>query len=155
MRTPIQLRVPLRASRTWSVAIALLAVAAFASWWTIGAPWWADVAVACVIVAWVVDAVGRHGRRTSRAAVTEVMLSSDAIVVVRFASGRLVAGHVRSASFIHPWLTTIVWRPDGARVSRSVPIVPDMLDPDDFRRLRVLLRYGRREETAGAPASQA
>jgi len=36
-----------------------------------------------------------------------------------------------------------------------VPIVPDMLDGDDFRRLRVLLRYGSSEDSAGAPASHA
>ena len=41
-------------------------------------------------------------------------------------------------------LTTIVWRPDGARCVRRARscVLPDMLPADDFRRLRVMLRYG-------------
>jgi hypothetical protein len=58
-------------------------------------------------------------------------------------------------TFVHPWFTSIVWRPDGSRVSRAIPLLPDMMGTDEFRRLRVLLRYGRREVTAGAPASHA
>jgi toxin CptA len=155
MRTPVQLRVPLRRSRTWLAAIPLLALGALASWLTIDVPVWADVVVAVVVGAWAVHNVRLHGLRRGRTSIVELMLSSDAVVVMRFASGGPAAGHVRSASFVHPLLTTIVWRPDGARWSRSLPIVPDMLDADDFRRLRVLLRYGRSEATAGAPASQA
>ena len=47
-----------------------------------------------------------------------------------------------------------MWRPDGARWSRAILIVPDMLPPDDFRRLRVMLRYARSAVVQGAPSSQ-
>ncbi|HVE49095.1 MAG TPA: protein YgfX [Casimicrobiaceae bacterium] len=155
MRTPNQLRVPLRPSRTLLLAIPVVAGGAFASWLSISAPLWSDAIVALMIVCWMVDAIRRHGWRTSRSAVVEVLLSGDAVVVVRLRSGELIAGHVRAASFIHPLVTTIVWRPDDALFSRTFPIVPDMIDVDDFRRLRVLLRYGRREVAAGAPARHA
>jgi hypothetical protein len=155
MRLPVQLRVPLRRSRTAIAALALMAIAAFAAWLSIDAPGWSDAIVAPLLACWAIDRIRRDGLRTSSRSVDELLLSSDALIVVRTRDGRLTAGHVRSASFIHPLLTTIVWRPDGRRLSRSMPIVPDMLDPDDFRRLRVLLRYGRREVTAGVPASQA
>ena len=77
------------------------------------------------------------------------------MIVVRRRDGKLIAGHVRSATFVHPLFTSIVWRRTARAGRRPIPLVPDMLDLDDFRRLRVLLRYGRREVTAGAPASQA
>jgi hypothetical protein len=48
-----------------------------------------------------------------------------------------------------------VWRPDRSRFSRAEFILPDMLPADDFRRLRVLLRYGRNDDAHGAPASHA
>ena len=51
-------------------------------------------------------------------------------------------------------LTSIVWRPDGARWSRSILVLPDMLAPDDFRRLRVMLRYARNGLEQDAPANQ-
>jgi hypothetical protein len=43
-------------------------------------------------------------------------------------------------------VTTIVWRPDRAAwwvPASSILLLPDMLPADDFRRLRVVLRYGR------------
>lgn len=155
MRVPNQLRVPLRRSRTLALAIVGVAVLATGSWLAIDAPWWSKAAVASVVTGWTIAALRQHALRIARSSVVEVLLSDDAVVVVRTRGDRLVAGHVREASFVHPWLTTIVWRPDGARFSRSLAIVPDMLDVDDFRRLRVLLRYGRREVTADAPASHA
>ena len=42
-----------------------------------------------------------------------------------------------------PCLTTSVWRTRGARASRTIAILPDMLPAEDFRKLRVLLRLGK------------
>ena len=155
MRTPIQLRVLLRPSPTWTAYLIALSLGSWLVWTTLGAPLWADAIAAIVVGAWATDRIRLHGRRSACNAVVEMLVSTDAVIVARLRDGRLVAGHVRSSSFVHPWLTTIVWRPDGSRLSRSVAIVPDMLDPDDFRRLRVMLRYGRSDVSAGAPASQA
>ena len=138
-----------------AVAIVGLGAATFAIWLTFPAPIWLDIVAALVMAAWARDCIRLHATRHAGRAAIELMLSSDAVLVVRHRNGRLVAGHARSASFVHPLFTSIVWRADRARFSRSLPIIADMLDPDDFRQLRVLLRYGRREVSAGAPASQA
>ena len=52
-----------------------------------------------------------------------------------------VAGELRDGAFVAPWLTIVRWRPAGARVDRTLLVVPDMLPADDFRHLRVLLRW--------------
>jgi hypothetical protein len=155
MRLPVQLRVSLRPSRLAAVAIVAIAGVAWLAVLVLSVPTIAHLVTGLALGGWARLQCRRHAWRTSRHAVVEVMLSSDAVVVVRRRDGRLEAGHVRAASFVHPWFTSIVWRPDGARFARSVPLLPDMLGVDDFRRLRVLLRYGRSEEVAGAPASQA
>jgi hypothetical protein len=98
-----------------------------------------------VVVAW------RRGPRASVA----LWLTGDRMLVVRTGEGGLRAGHVRAASYVGARVTTIVWRPDGARWSRAEWILPDMVPADDFRRLRVLLRYGRSEVAQGTPASHA
>ena len=82
-------------------------------------------------------------------------LTGDRMLVVRMGDGRLVAGHVRAATYVCARVTTIVWRPDGARLSRAEWILPDMVETDDFRRLRVLLRYGRSDVAQGTRASHA
>ena len=52
-----------------------------------------------------------------------------------------VAGTLRDGSFVAPWLVVVRWRPSGAWNDRSLLVAPDMLGADDFRRLRVLLRW--------------
>ena len=52
------------------------------------------------------------------------------------------SGSVRDGSFVAPWLAVVRWRPIGAWWDRSLLVAPDMLGADEFRRLRVLLRYG-------------
>lgn len=155
MRLPVQLRVSLRPSRFAAIAIFANAMVAWAAVLVLSVPTIAHLVTGLALAGWALSTCRIHAWRTSPCAAIELMVSSDAVVVVRYRDGRLVAGHVRSATFVHPWFTSVVWRPDGAWRSRSVPLLPDMLGSDDFRRLRVLLRYGRREETAGAPASQA
>lgn len=155
MRPPDQLRVSLRPSRVATAALLFMATTALGGWLTLPTPWFVDLLVAVALAGWARRQIRLHGSRASAHAVVELMLSSDALIVVRRRDGQLIAGHVRSGSFVHPAFTSIVWRPDRVRWSRSLPLVPDMLDIDDFRRVRVMLRYGRREVTAGAPASQA
>jgi hypothetical protein len=55
--------------------------------------------------------------------------------------GRTFAGQVRNGSFVAPWFTTVRWQPDGSRFSRTIVVLPDMLFGQDFRHLRVLLRW--------------
>ena len=155
MRPPIQLRVSLRPSRIAAIGILAIAALAWGAVLVLSVPTIAHLVTGLALGGWALLQCRRHASRTLRTSVAEVMLASNAAVVIRYRDGRLVAGQVRCASFAHPWFTSIVWRPDGARRSRSVPIVPDMLGADEFRRLRVLLRYGRSDAAAGSPASQA
>ena len=60
---------------------------------------------------------------------------------VRDAAGRERMGVLRDGSFVAPWLTLVRWRPAGAWLDRTFLLVPGMLDPEAFRRLRVLLRW--------------
>jgi hypothetical protein len=97
----------------------------------------------CGLVAWGADRIHVIGRCRGPRSVREITLTGDRIVVVRTGNDRLRAGHLRASSYVAACLTTIVWRPDGAARSRTVLILPDMLPANDFRKLRVLMRYGR------------
>jgi len=61
-----------------------------------------------------------------------------------------IGGELRDGSFVAPWLTVVRWRPRGAWLDRALLIAPDMLDADDFRRLRVLLRLANEKGPAEA-----
>jgi hypothetical protein len=71
--------------------------------------------------------------------------------------GHETSGDVLDDSYVGPRITTIAWRPDGARRARTLLVLADTFAADDFRRLRVVLRYSRAsvpaegssEDTAG------
>lgn len=67
----------------------------------------------------------------------------ERLVVDRSGSIRLggVEGRLREGSFVAPWLVSVRWRPEGRRRDRTLLVAPDMLDAEDFRRLRVLLKW--------------
>jgi hypothetical protein len=50
-------------------------------------------------------------------------------------------GQLRDGSFVAPWLTIIRWRPDGARLDRTLVILPDMTQDEAMRKIRVILRW--------------
>jgi len=155
MRLPPAIHVSLGSSRhalVWVGGVALLVCIAIAmlpidpvliAFATLGIGLWAGDRAHVVAL--------RRGPRATHS----LWLSGDRMIVVRNGAGQLTAGHVRASTYVGARLTTIVWRPDGARRSRAELILPDMLPPDDFRRLRVLLRYGRSEVAQGRPASHA
>ena len=97
-----------------------------------------------------VAAIGAHALYAVRTwalqsgarAVVGIELTADRRAVLIERCGRRCEGQVRAESYVGERLTTLVVRPDGARVSRAIAILPDMLPEEDLRRLRVLLRYG-------------
>jgi hypothetical protein len=70
----------------------------------------------------------------------------DRRLAVTDRTGRSHEGAILDASYVGASLTTIVWRADSDRLwrpARTILILADSLPPDEFRRLRVVLRYGR------------
>jgi membrane-bound toxin of toxin-antitoxin system len=78
--------------------------------------------------------------RTTRSAVIRVEVSADGRAALIERGGLRRDGRLQPASYVGEWLTTLVIRPDGARRSRAIAILPDMLPAEDLRQLRVLLR---------------
>jgi toxin CptA len=154
MPKPPSVHVVLGPSRAVGAAIGVATLATSCVVLILPLPSWLHGAACALLLAWAWVLFQVLALRRGPFAVTEVRLAPDLVLVVNRGDGRLTAGHVRSSTFVAAWLTTIVWRPDGARFSRSILIVPDMLPADDFRRLRVMLRYARSGEVQETPLSQ-
>jgi toxin CptA len=45
-------------------------------------------------------------------------------------------------SFVTPYLTVLNLKPEGARFAHALVILPDSLEAESFRRLRVRLKWG-------------
>lgn len=106
-----------------------------------------------------VTGIGAHALVTMRLWVTRsapraivgVELGSDQTVCMTERGGRRIVGRILPDSYVGSRLTTLVVLPEGKRFARMVAVLPDMLPPDDFRQLRLLMRLGRAEATPAPP----
>jgi hypothetical protein len=165
MRPPPRLRLeprPSRLLRRWLCGGALATATLAAG---LPLPWLLRLALVLVVAL----ATLRTARRTlGRGLPAIVHVGADRRLAVTGRDGCTRLGSLSPASRAGFRATTLVWRPDARpgrlpRVAETLLVLPDMLPPEDFRQLRVLLRYGRggtnaaatSAVSAGRPASQA
>jgi hypothetical protein len=82
----------------------------------------------------------------------------DRRIAVTDRTGRSRAGSIHDDSYVGACLTTIVWSADGEPwwlPAHTIVVLPDSLPRDEFRRLRVFLRYGRPEAEADTSGEEA
>lgn len=80
-----------------------------------------------------------------------LLRTAHSIVAVDLGEGRALAYRTRlgdwhkavlsGSTFVAPWLTILVLRAPDSRLARYAVIVPDRVSAEDFRRLRVFLRW--------------
>lgn len=105
-------------------------------------PWWAKAGAFIVVGGTGARELRRFARQGAPAV---VLVGDDRRLTVTWRTGATSDGVVLDASYVGWWLTCIVWRPDGAPwwlSSRTLLFLPDTLAAEEFRQLRVLLRYG-------------
>ncbi|MBU6483488.1 MAG: hypothetical protein KGR23_01675 [Betaproteobacteria bacterium] len=154
-QAPVPVRVAPAASRSAYALICALAAFAGAVVATLPVHAFLRGLGAIAIVAWAADRVRVVALRRSPRSVRRIELDGHLQIGVTTGGCAFDHGRVLPDSYVGARITTIVWKPDRARLARAILLLPDMLPPDDFRRLRILLRYGRSESTQGDPASHA
>lgn len=101
--------------------------------------------IACVLIVLAVLASGLW-RCSGRGVPAILHVGTDRRITVSARDGRSRSGAILDDSYVGSRLATIVWRPDGEawwRPAHAILILPDTLPSEEFRRLRVALRYGR------------
>ena len=76
-------------------------------------------------------------------AIVALDIREDDTVSYRTRRGEWVDCELLGSSYVSPHLTIVNLRPHGRRRTRRVILVPDNVDPRDFRRLRMWLRWKR------------
>jgi hypothetical protein len=131
----------LRPSRTAAWAIGAAAAATLALLATAPGPGAARILAATWVACAALESIHSRALLRGRRAVRALRVAGRE-VEVEDGMGTVRAGELRAGSFVAPWLTVLRWRPHGARVDRTVPMLPGMVEAEGFRRLRVALRWG-------------
>jgi toxin CptA len=135
------LHVTLTPSRRLMWALSSAHVAAMVMVLVVPLPMWAQAGAMALLAVSLIHSLRRHASLSAADAIVALSLHGDDAMLFR-RDGREVAGRLLGNSTVTPYLSILNVRPQGARWSRSVVIVPDGLDAEMFRQLRVWLRWG-------------
>ncbi len=137
----MQRQFKLRPSRYLAAVLVVVHGSALAVLFPLTLPVWAKAALAIVILFSLAYHLRRDALLSSRIAVMALLLEEEqAVLTLR--GGDQLAGQVLRNTLVTPFLTVLNVRPQGARLARSVVILPDSMDAETFRQLRVRLKWG-------------
>lgn len=102
--------------------------------------WLEAVAIIAIVVSLVLGLV--KALHKTDAAITAIQFSEEGVLNVRNRHGDWIECAVLdSTTYVAPFLTVLNLRPLEGRGTKYVPILPDAVPPEDFRALRIWLRW--------------
>jgi hypothetical protein len=107
----------------------------------------AETALVIAIAASFVHALRGHALRTSDDAIIAIELRADGAAAVKIGKAGWHDARILGTTYVTPLLTVLNLKLDGYRIPRHVVILPDMVAGEDFRHLRVILRWQSERES--------
>ncbi len=104
-------------------------------------PLWAGMAVALLLLMSLRHCLLYHAWLSLPHSCAGLVLEEEGAVFIR-RDGAHLPCRILSGSLVAPWLTVLNVQPDEARGVLSIVILPDSLDAESYRQLRVRLRWG-------------
>lgn len=137
----MQRQFKLQPSRYLAAVLVVVHGSALAVLFPLTLPVWAKTALAIVILFSLAYHLRRDALLSSRIAVMALLLEEEqAVLTLR--RGDQLAGQILRNTLVTPFITVLNVLPQGAHLARSVVILPDSLDAETFRQLRVRLKWG-------------
>ena len=137
------LRAHLKPSRRIGAALAVCHATAVAAVLPLDVPLSLRAALALAVAASAVHSVRRHALLRAKRSVLAIEVRDRHTVAVQGRDGTWLDARILGTSYVTAALTVLNLRVAGERLLRHVVLVPDNTDRDEFRRLRVLLRWSR------------
>jgi toxin CptA len=142
------LRVLLRRSRYLTTVSMGVHIGAAATLIPLQLPLPAKLAIALALGLSLAHSVRRCASLSSPRSIVALELTDREHGSIQFARGAWCEARVLPTTYVTPVLTVVNVRVSGLRTLRHVIIVPDNIDADDFRKLRVILRWARPKNAA-------
>jgi hypothetical protein len=136
-------RAALRPSPVLATVFVIVHLAAGATLFPLDLPPAAKLFLAAVITASLARTLWHHALLKGKRSIIEIEVTNQEHGAVRMRTGGWLDALVLGTSCVTPRLTVINLRVEGGRTPRHLLLVRDNVAPDDFRRIRVLLRWAR------------
>lgn len=128
-------------SRRLAGLIAGMHVLAAAMFWLVPVPQWLAASLMPAFVGSAAHALRRDAFRTLRHSLIAVRLDADCRCAFQTRAGAWHDAALLGSSFVSPYLTVLNLRPAGGRRTKHLVLLPDAVNAEDFRRLRVWLKW--------------
>ncbi len=137
------LRLQLRPSRQLAWLLLAGHAAAVVLSWLAPVAWWLSLGLSMAVATSLGFTVRNQALRSAAGALTALELRPDGSAAVEDRQGRRSEVRILGSSFVSPLLTILNLAVTGLRLRRSLVVAPDALAAEEFRRLRVWLRWRR------------
>ncbi len=134
-------RVRINPSPRLAIVLCIVHVAAAAAIWVAPVPAWLKAGLTIAIATSLVWSLSRKVALHAAEAIVALEVTDAGGVSFQTRSGTWHECELLGSSYISPRLTILNLKPQGARWTRHVLLVPDNVDARDFRRLRTWLRW--------------
>jgi toxin CptA len=135
------LSVHLKSSLRLTIILSLAHLVAAGLLWPLALPFSIKVTVIVVLIISLIYYLRRDALLTAKDAVVVFELSDDMQCTLTKRSGESIACTILGSTFVAPYLTVLNLKSAGKLFMRSVVIMPDGIDAEEFRCLRVWLRW--------------
>jgi len=135
------LLVRLQPSYYLAVLLCLAHAAAGLVLWPLVLPLGVKAAIAALLIVSLIYYLRKDALLTAHDAVVALTLTDEMSCILIARSGQSVACGLLDSTFVAPYLTVISLHPVERFFMRSVVILPDSMDAEEFRKLRIWLRW--------------
>ena len=142
------LKISIRPSRLLAAILILAHVAAIALLLIAGLPQWMELVALPLLAAQAITVVWRQALLRGEGAATALEVTSDHKLNIKTRAGDWHEYDVLGSTYVTPFLTILILREPDKNLTRKMVLMPDSVHAQDFRKLRVWLRW--KEDTAGA-----
>ncbi len=141
----VSLAIQLKPSPRLAVMLTFAHVAAIGLLWPLALPDWGKVSASVMLAASLVFYLRRYALLRSSRSITRLEVTDDMAFTLETRSGARLDCALLGSSFVAPWLTVLelklvepgsLWQ---RFASYSITILPDGINAEEFRQLRVLL----------------
>ncbi|MBS0298779.1 MAG: hypothetical protein JSR32_02410 [Proteobacteria bacterium] len=135
------LLIHLRPSYYLTVLLGLAHCAAGAVLWPLALPLGVKAVIVILLVISLIYYLRKDALLTASDAAMALTLTDEMTCILTMRSGQAIACRISDNTFVAPYLTVINLQPTEKFFLRSVTILPDSIDAEEFRRLRIWLRW--------------
>jgi hypothetical protein len=143
-------RIPVTPSVLIATAVSVVHLAAAGVVWLAPVPLAVKAPITLAVAVSLVFFMARDAALHAAQSIVALDLKENGEIALQTRGGAWLDCELLGSSYVSAQMTVINLRPRGSRRLRSVILVRDNVDPRDFRRLRIWLRWKRGEAAGGA-----